>query len=611
MQPKLRIGAVDDPLEREADRVSDAVMRMPLPEPAVSHGGSSIPARIQRSCACGGMCASCQSDHSDDEHQHVPVQRATRGPTGVTAAPPVVHETLRSPGQPLDRVTRSFLEPRFGRDFSGVRIHTGTRAAESARAIEALAYTLGEDIAFNTGEYAPHTPKGVRLLTHELAHVVQQAGRPIEPQASVAVNTPGDASERQADAAADTVMAGRAVPPLGSISSAVQRTCGSALGAPRPDCTPSTAGTGGQQFLFDVNCDDLKDVEVKPGKSKSGETAVAEFAKTVPAGSKINVHGFASGEGPEAFNEALSCHRANKVASLLGKAGLAVDARFKHGGISVSPPPRSFWRSAIVEVVKSQKPLNLCGPDVTDWFVAIVAKAKADKTVLEIQANLQGASRIAASHGFSAERVAEGGVAKKVFAEEARTKPADSPAFPRPTGQFASSAAGQREFGRALLAAPVPVLGAPDSAVLLMIRRASLAWKNLVGTGKRYDFKNNVLHRPTSASCPNNCANSVTICPTPVGSCYNTDVPGNLFYAHMGRFIGFTELALQLGSQFAQLESSSHWDPPEDTNMISAGYTIKDPLDRAELCSVMTSLRSTISQRACQPCPQATSAAQV
>lgn len=90
------------------------------------------------------------------------------------AAPPVVHDTLAGNGQPLDAGTRAFMEERFGYDFSRVRVHTDARAAESARAVNAHAYTVGAQIAFDTARYAPTTTEGKRLLAHELAHVVQQ-----------------------------------------------------------------------------------------------------------------------------------------------------------------------------------------------------------------------------------------------------------------------------------------------------------------------------------------------------------------------------------------------------------------------------------------------------
>jgi hypothetical protein len=92
--------------------------------------------------------------------------------------PPVVHEVLGSPGATLDPKTRAFFEPRFGHDFSRVRVHHDARAAHSARAIGARAYTVGADIVFGRGEYDPFSPRGARLLAHELAHVVQQSAAP-------------------------------------------------------------------------------------------------------------------------------------------------------------------------------------------------------------------------------------------------------------------------------------------------------------------------------------------------------------------------------------------------------------------------------------------------
>jgi hypothetical protein len=85
-----------------------------------------------------------------------------------------VHDVLGSPGQPLPPATRAFFEPRFGHDFGGVRVHTDGQAAESARGMNAAAYTLGRDVVFGADQYAPETGQGRKLIAHELAHVVQQ-----------------------------------------------------------------------------------------------------------------------------------------------------------------------------------------------------------------------------------------------------------------------------------------------------------------------------------------------------------------------------------------------------------------------------------------------------
>jgi hypothetical protein len=100
-------------------------------------------------------------------------------------APPIVHDVLRSPGQPLDDATRAFMEPRFGHDFSHVRVHTDSRAAESSRAVNAHAWTIGNHIAFNAGNYRRTSSEGQHLLAHELTHVVQQRGHLGSPSAAV------------------------------------------------------------------------------------------------------------------------------------------------------------------------------------------------------------------------------------------------------------------------------------------------------------------------------------------------------------------------------------------------------------------------------------------
>jgi hypothetical protein len=104
-------------------------------------------------------------------------RRAAPGGTGSMEATPMVHSVLAGPGQPLNAATREFFSSRFGHDFANVRVHADAGAAESARSVHALAYTVGNDIVFGTGQYAPGSRAGQQLLAHELAHVVQQTGR--------------------------------------------------------------------------------------------------------------------------------------------------------------------------------------------------------------------------------------------------------------------------------------------------------------------------------------------------------------------------------------------------------------------------------------------------
>ena len=149
VQPKFAMGQPNDPDEREADRVAEQVLRMATPL------AGNTPSRLTGSNAS--------------------VKRAT--PASVNAAPAMVRATLSSAGQPLDPGTRSFMEPRFGHNFSDVRLHTGGHAEASAGQINARAYTLGRHIIFGAGQYSPASNDGRRLLAHELTHVVQQTGQ--------------------------------------------------------------------------------------------------------------------------------------------------------------------------------------------------------------------------------------------------------------------------------------------------------------------------------------------------------------------------------------------------------------------------------------------------
>jgi len=166
IQAKLKIGAVNDPLEHEADHVADRVRRMPAPEVSVAAALRQVSRK----------CADCEEEK---------LQRKSAGPQAASSeAPAIVHQELCSPGQPLDAATRACLEPRFGQDFSGVRVHTDGRAARSAQAVDSLAYTVGRNIVFASGQYRPRSIVGQRLIAHELTHVVQQgAAHRLAPRA--------------------------------------------------------------------------------------------------------------------------------------------------------------------------------------------------------------------------------------------------------------------------------------------------------------------------------------------------------------------------------------------------------------------------------------------
>jgi Domain of unknown function (DUF4157) len=163
---KLAINQPGDEYEQEADRVADRVMRMPEQQGHVA-------------CACGGQCRKCQTEHAGQVQKQLRTRRAGPGALGQTTAPPIVHEVLDSPGQPLDTATRAFLAPHFGLDFSRVRIHNDAMAADSAQAVNALAYTVGRNVVFGAGQFQPGTASGRRLLAHEIAHVAQQNEGPV------------------------------------------------------------------------------------------------------------------------------------------------------------------------------------------------------------------------------------------------------------------------------------------------------------------------------------------------------------------------------------------------------------------------------------------------
>ena len=186
--------------------VSSATMALRAPRtstgPAKPPAFAFLPARggmLQRECDCGGSaglggkCEECRQNEMGS-------QRLAAAPAASNMAPPIVHDVLRSPGQPLDRATRASLEPRFGHDFSRVRIHSDAKAAESARAVAAQAYTVGSDIVFGAGCYSPGTETGRRLLAHELTHVVQQGFS--RKDGALTVGPVDDAYEQQAEAIA-------------------------------------------------------------------------------------------------------------------------------------------------------------------------------------------------------------------------------------------------------------------------------------------------------------------------------------------------------------------------------------------------------------------------
>jgi hypothetical protein len=143
IQPKLAINEPGDIYEQKAERIAAQVV-----------SSSQEPGR---------------------HPERLLTNRAQPIDTGQITAPPIIRDVLNAPGLPLDAATREFLEPRFGHDFSQVRVHSDSRAAESSRSVGAAAYTVGKHVVFGAGRYQPDTPGGRALLAHELSHVKQQS----------------------------------------------------------------------------------------------------------------------------------------------------------------------------------------------------------------------------------------------------------------------------------------------------------------------------------------------------------------------------------------------------------------------------------------------------
>jgi hypothetical protein len=197
------VGRVDDSLEHEADHVADQVMQIPGPDLSVT----STPLHVSRTIA------------AREEQEAKMLQTKAEGSAKSAAGdvPAIVHEVLRSPGQPLDPGPRAFLEPHFAHDFSRVRIHTDARAAEASHALRAHAFTQGEHIVFAGGRYRPGTADGLRLVGHELAHVVQQAAGRVASSPTNASIVTDRRLEREADIAGGVLARGQRAEGLGSV----------------------------------------------------------------------------------------------------------------------------------------------------------------------------------------------------------------------------------------------------------------------------------------------------------------------------------------------------------------------------------------------------------
>jgi hypothetical protein len=173
VQPKLQINDPGDSYEKQADAMADRVMRMPHPSlNDTAFFKPSVDAIQRKTHQC----------EDDDLHRKENSDSPVNGSSQLDS----YVGSLGSSGQPLPASSRQFFEPRFGQDFSNVRIHTDTVAAKSAQSINALAYTTGNNIVFNQGQYSPESESGKKLMAHELTHVMQQSDniQPYRPKDS-------------------------------------------------------------------------------------------------------------------------------------------------------------------------------------------------------------------------------------------------------------------------------------------------------------------------------------------------------------------------------------------------------------------------------------------
>ncbi len=167
IQPKLKIGQPGDKYEREADAVADRVMRMSdtdaMQMQAVEEEEETLQPKIRMQPV--------------EEEEPIQTKSIDKQSSPVTTGLQNKIQSLKGGGQPLPKSARAFLEPRFGADFSSVRVYSDSSAAHISRSINARAFTHGHDVVFGAGQYSPETSAGKKLISHELTHVVQQEGR--------------------------------------------------------------------------------------------------------------------------------------------------------------------------------------------------------------------------------------------------------------------------------------------------------------------------------------------------------------------------------------------------------------------------------------------------
>jgi Domain of unknown function (DUF4157) len=209
VQAKLRISQPGDIYEQEADRVADQIM-MIAPSSTVLTSRPSSDNEISRTC---NSCSKMKDEEDEEEFKKLGISGKPLSTTATSnfrtsnnndeVTNEIINNTRSSSsGSSLDENTKEFMESRFGGsyDFSSVKIHTDEAAAKSSNSVNALAYTVGNDIVFAQGQYQPNTPQGRKLLAHELAHVTQQQKGVIQRQPAPAagkINQPNNNNDKK------------------------------------------------------------------------------------------------------------------------------------------------------------------------------------------------------------------------------------------------------------------------------------------------------------------------------------------------------------------------------------------------------------------------------
>lgn len=250
IQAKLTVGQPNEKCEKEADHVADRVVQRP----------TKPDAGLQM------KCAACEAEDDRGRVQKKSNIREDVKNSEEIASSDIESQLVRSKGggSPLPGRTRASMESALGADFSTVRVHTDTKAVQMSQDLNALAFTHGSDLYFNSGQYQTSAVEGERLLAHELVHTVQQGG-------------------------------------VGLTSGVVQRSCGSAaIGSPA-GCEELVGDVSGPRYLFKTNCDLFargNNLDLEKDAEKIGDNATVE------------IHGLASVDGDAQYNERLSCARA-------------------------------------------------------------------------------------------------------------------------------------------------------------------------------------------------------------------------------------------------------------------------------------------------------------